>query len=152
MLVADRLAHAREQRADRVRIGEADRVGERDLVDADRRDLLGELHHAIVRHVAFERAAERGGEPTEEPRALVRRNGLQEVCDALQVGEQVRGRAAHVIHVVALAHRHHVVEPVHAECGAALRAFQVRHQRRHGEARNLQRAFRHLFGVGELRQ
>ena len=55
---ADRLAHARKQRADRIRIGEADRIGKRDLVDADRRDPLGELHHAIMRHVAFQRAAE----------------------------------------------------------------------------------------------
>src|SRR5262249_4191100 len=35
---------------------------------------------------------------------------------------------------------------------AAFRALQVRHQRRHREARNLQRRLGHFLGVGELRQ
>ena len=145
-------ADAGEQRADRVRIAEADRVGEPDLVDPDRRDSFGEAHHAIVRHVALDGAAERGGKPAEQFRPLGRLDAAQEFGDALEVRERLRGRAAHIAEVMALAHRHDVVELVHAERGAALRALQVRHQRRDGEAGNRERALRDLLGVGELRQ
>ena len=86
---ADRGAHALEQSADRVWISEAHRVGERDLVDADSRNFLGKLHYTVMRHVALDSAAERGGEPAQQPRALVGRNGLEEIRDALQVGERL---------------------------------------------------------------
>src|SRR4029453_12571485 len=49
-------------------------------------------------------------------------NGFQEIRDPLQVRQRLRGRAAHVAEIVSLAHRHHIVEPMHAERGAAFGA------------------------------
>src|SRR5256885_9704557 len=56
-------------------------VGQSHLVNPDRRDLLGDHHDAIMRHLALDGAAERGGQPAEQFRPLARLDGSEEIGD-----------------------------------------------------------------------
>ncbi len=144
--------HPAEDALDRRRLAVADRVGEHDRVGPRFGGLDRDATHPLFVDRPFDCAAERGGEPAGQARALVLGRGMAQCDDAAEILDRLGGRAADVGAVVPLADRQHVIHFVDAQRQAALGTFEVRDQRRHGEPRQSQRVTHDRFGVGELRQ
>ena len=100
----------------------------------------------VERHLAFERTAERGGDP-----ALQMHSGPRgDLGHRAELLDRLRDRHVHVGQVVALARRQHGVDGVHAGVDRAGRALVVGHQRRVARAGAPPDAGHDRLGVAQL--
>jgi hypothetical protein len=150
--VADLPLQAREHPLHLCRVAVASRVGEADGVGTRPRQAHGDLHHPVLGHRTFHRAAERRGDVRLDADARPRRQAVPQGAHAHHFLDRFLRRPAEVRHRMLARSGDRQRELVGTRSDRSFRALEIGDQGEHGEAGELPRLAHDLFGVGHLRQ